>query len=120
MAIYTSSKTATQSLTATLFKSLYMQMSAALTITGLVAYFLSQSQAYIEMLIGSPAMVWIILLAQLGVVIWLSARLHAMSMTTATVLFILYSVLTGVSFGTLFLVYEFTTKPKRDKSLAKL
>ncbi len=106
MAIYTSSKTATQSLTATLFKSLYMQMSAALTITGLVAYFLSQSQAYIEMLIGSPAMVWIILLAQLGVVIWLSARLHAMSMTTATVLFILYSVLTGVSFGTLFLVFD--------------
>jgi FtsH-binding integral membrane protein len=83
-----------------------MQMSAALTITGLVAYFLSQSTAYINMLINSPAMLWIVLIAQLGVVIWLSARLHAMSMTSATVLFILYSVLTGVSFGTLFLVYD--------------
>ena len=83
-----------------------MQMSAALTITGLVAYFLSQSTAYINMLINSPAMLWIVLIAQIGVVIWLSARLHAMSMTTATVLFILYSVLTGVSFGTLFLVYD--------------
>jgi FtsH-binding integral membrane protein len=58
------------------------------------------------MLINSPAMLWIVLIAQLGVVIWLSARLHAMSMTSATVLFILYSVLTGVSFGTLFLVYD--------------
>jgi FtsH-binding integral membrane protein len=106
MAHFTSTKTVTESLTSTLFKSLYMQMSAALTITGLVAYFLSQSTAYINMLINSPAMLWIVLIAQLGVVIWLSARLHAMSMTSATVLFILYSVLTGVSFGTLFLVYD--------------
>lgn len=106
MAQFTSTKTVTESLTSTLFKSLYMQMSAALTITGLVAYFLSQSTAYINMLINSPAMLWIVLIAQLGVVIWLSARLHAMSMTSATVLFILYSVLTGVSFGTLFLVYD--------------
>ena len=37
MANYTSTQTTTQSLTATLFKSLYLQMSAALTITGLVS-----------------------------------------------------------------------------------
>lgn len=106
MAHYTSTKTVSQSLTATLFKSLYMQMSAALTITGLVAYFLSQSDAYLNMLINSPSMLWIILFAQLGVVIWLSSRLQSMSMTSATILFILYSVLTGVSFGSLFMVYE--------------
>ena len=105
MALYTSTKTVTESLTSTLFKSLYMQMSAALTITGLVAYFLSQSTAYINMLINSPSLLWVVLFAQLGVVVWLSARLHSMSMISATVLFILYSVLTGVSFGTLFLVY---------------
>ena len=106
MANYSSTQTATQSLTSMLFKSLYMQMSAALTITGLVAYFLSQSDAYINMLINNSAMLWIVLLAQIGVVVFLSARLHAMSMSTATILFILYSVLTGVSFGTLFLVYD--------------
>ena len=106
MANYSSTQTATQSLTSMLFKSLYMQMSAALTITGLVAYFLSQSDAYINMLINNSAMLWIVLLAQIGVVLFLTARLHTMSMSTATILFILYSVLTGVSFGTLFLVYD--------------
>ncbi|MBR2428709.1 MAG: Bax inhibitor-1/YccA family protein [Alistipes sp.] len=106
MAQYTSTKTVAQSLTATLFKSLYMQMSAALAITGLVAYFLSQSDAYLNMLINSSYMLWIILFAQLGVVIWLSSSLHKLSMTSATLLFILYSVLTGVSFGSIFLVYE--------------
>ena len=58
------------------------------------------------MLINNSAMLWIVLIAQVGVVIFLSARLHSMSMSTATILFILYSVLTGVSFGSLFLVYE--------------
>jgi FtsH-binding integral membrane protein len=106
MAQFTSTKTVAESLTATLFKSLYMQMSAALTITGLVAYFLSQSQAYLNMLINTPYMMWIVLIAQIGVVIWLSARLHKMSITSATMLFIAYSVLTGVTFGTLFLAYD--------------
>lgn len=82
-----------------------MQMSAALTITGLVAYFLSQSSAYINMLINTPSLLWIVLIAQIGVVVLLSARLHSFSMSTATILFILYSVLTGVSFGTIFLAY---------------
>lgn len=105
MANFSTTQSATQSLTSTLFKSLYMQMSAALTITGLVAYFLSQSSAYINMLINTPSLLWIVLIAQIGVVILLSARLHSFSMSTATILFILYSVLTGVSFGTIFLAY---------------
>jgi FtsH-binding integral membrane protein len=106
MANYTSTQAASQSLTSTLFKSLYMQMSAALTITGLVAYFLSQSQAYIDMLVNHSGMMWIILIAQIGIVILLSSRLHKMSMTTATILFILYSAITGVTFGSIFLAYS--------------
>lgn len=105
MANFSTTQSATQSLTSTLFKSLYMQMSVALTITGLVAYFLSQSSAYINMLINTPSLLWIVLIAQIGVVVLLSARLHSFSMSTATILFILYSVLTGVSFGTIFLAY---------------
>lgn len=106
MSNYTSTQTASQSLTSTLFKSLYLQMSAALTITGLVAYFLSQSQAYIDMLVNNSGMIWVILIAQIGIVVLLSARLHKMSMTTATLLFILYSAITGVTFGSIFLAYS--------------
>ena len=42
MANYATTGTNAQSMVSTLFKSLYMQMAAALTITGLTAYFLSQ------------------------------------------------------------------------------
>jgi FtsH-binding integral membrane protein len=92
-----------------LFKSLYMQMAAALTVTGLTAYFLSQSAAFWNMLIANPSILWIFIIAQLGVVIWLSARVMRMSMGIATTLFIAYSALTGATLSTIFLVYDIGT-----------
>lgn len=109
MTNYTTAQSQTQSMVSSLFKSLYMQMAAALTVTGLTAYFLSQSEAFINYLFTNPSLVWICLFAELGVVIWLSARVMHMSMGSATLLFILYSVLTGVTFSTLFLVYDLGT-----------
>jgi FtsH-binding integral membrane protein len=90
---------------ATLLKSVYLQMAAALSVTGIVAYFLSQSPLFWQTLATTPSIIWISLIAQIGLVIWLSAGLHRMSMTTATLLFILYSVLMGVSMSSIFMVY---------------
>ena len=95
-----------QSAVTALFKSTYMQMAAALTVTALTSYFLSQSAAFLATFLGNSALMWIAIIAELGVVIWLSARLHAMSMTMATILFIAYSVLNGVTLSVIFLVYE--------------
>ncbi len=95
-----------QSAVTALFKSTYMQMAAALTVTALTSYFLSQSAAFLATFLGNSALMWIAIIAELGVVIWLSARLHAMSMTMATILFIAYSVLNGVTLSIIFLVYE--------------
>lgn len=109
MANYVSSQTAQESAVATLFKSLYMQMAAALTVTGLTAYFLAQSANFWFFLAENPSMLWIALFAQLGLVIWMSAGLMRMSMTMATVLFILYSVLMGVTMSSIFMVYTMSS-----------
>lgn len=109
MANFVTSEARTQSMVSSLFKSLYMQMAAALTVTGLTAYFLSQSAAFWNMLIANPSILWIFIIAQLGVVIWLSARVMRMSMGIATTLFIAYSVLTGATLSTIFLVYDIGT-----------
>lgn len=95
-----------QSAVTALFKSTYMQMAAALTVTALTSYFLSQSAAFLAMFLTNSSLMWIAIIAELGVVIWLSARLHAMSMTMATILFIAYSVLNGVTLSVIFLVYK--------------
>ncbi|MBQ8492908.1 MAG: Bax inhibitor-1/YccA family protein [Alistipes sp.] len=109
MANYVSTQTAAESAVATLFKSLYMQMAAALTVTGLTAYFLSQSADFWFFLAENPSMLWIALFAQLGLVIWMSAGLMRMSISMATVLFILYSVLMGVTMSSIFMVYTMSS-----------
>lgn len=84
-------------------------MTAALTVTGIVAYFLAESPAFWQTLAENSAILWITIIAQLGLVIWLTARLHAMSMTKATILFILYSVLMGVTMSSIFMVYTMSS-----------
>jgi FtsH-binding integral membrane protein len=53
--------------------------------------------------------VWISIIAQFGLVVWLSARLHALSMGAVTLLFILYSVLMGVTMSSIFMVYTMSS-----------
>lgn len=103
---YSTTRVVEQSMVASLFKSTYMQMAAALTVTALTAFFLSESLSFQLMIINNPSIMWIAIFAELGVVMWLSARLFSMSMTSATLLFILYSVLNGVTLSVIFLVYE--------------
>lgn len=109
MANYVTSETRAQSMVSTLFKSLYMQMAAALAVTGITAYFTSQSEAFWNMLATTPSILWVLLFAQLGLVFWLSARVMHMSISSATILFIAYSVLTGVTLSSIFLVYNIGT-----------
>ena len=105
MANYTTAQTAQQSLVSTLFKSVYLQMAAALTVTGLTAYFVANSPQLLYSIYSNSASIWVLLIAQFGLVIWLSSRVMKMSMTSATILFILYSVVTGVTFSSIFLLY---------------
>jgi FtsH-binding integral membrane protein len=61
------------------------------------------------MLATNPSMLWIIFILQIGLVILLSARVFHMSMTAATLLFITYSVITGVTLSSIFLIYDLGT-----------
>ena len=86
MTNYTTTSAASSSHVATLFKSLYMQMAAALTITGLTAYFLSGSEAFWNMLATNPSMLWIIFILLRLVVIITSCIIDLMSTKTLFVM----------------------------------
>lgn len=107
----TTTRVIDQSTVATLFKSTYLQMAAALTVTALTAYFLPQLEIYWSIFTHADGTfnstpMWLAFAAEFGVVIWLSARLFSMSMTKATLLFILYSVLNGVTLSMISLIYD--------------
>ena len=90
-----------------LFRSVYLWMTLALVITGFVAMYVAKSYTLIETIMQNSIMFWGLLIAEVGLVMYLSARIHKISFTTATLLFIAYSVLDGVTMSVLFLIYTF-------------
>lgn len=83
-------------------QKVYTWMVGALTITGSIAYVISSKTGLIESIYPYFTL---LVIAQLGVVIFLSARINKMTSSTAFILFTLYSVLNGVTFSVIFEVY---------------
>ena len=90
---------------AKLMRSVYLWMVFALVLTGLTAAYVANSPAYISALVNNPMLFYGVIIAELAVVFILSGRIHKMSFLTASLMFIFYSLLTGVSLSTIFLAY---------------
>lgn len=88
-----------------LFGNVYVWMTMALAITGLVAMYMAKSLTLLQMILGSSFGMWGLLIAEIGLVWYLSARIRQISFTTATVLFIIYSILNGATLSVIFLAY---------------
>ncbi len=88
-----------------LMPKIYGWMSAALLVTGAVAYYVAHTPSMIEMFLKNSYMFLFLIIAQLGLVIALSAFIEKLNYATALVLFLLYSVLMGLTLSTIFLVY---------------
>ncbi|MCM1035415.1 MAG: Bax inhibitor-1/YccA family protein [Paludibacter sp.] len=86
-------------------KNVYWWMTAALCITGLTAWIVSHSAMLLTSLFSNPTPLFVLLIAQLVLVVVLSARIDKMSFTTATVMFIVYSILNGLTLGPLLMLY---------------
>jgi uncharacterized protein len=83
----------------------YGWMFLGLVITGVTALFVSSSETLIETLILNRILFWILILAQLGIVFFLSARVNNLSPGAAAGLFMLYSAMVGVTSSVIFLIY---------------
>lgn len=96
-----------KSIQASFLNKVYLWMGLALTVTGIVAMRVAESGAFMSMFngTGSKAPFFILIAIELGLVVWLSARIDKMSSGFATALFILYSALNGVTLSVLFYVY---------------
>ena len=88
-----------------LFRKVYFWMSIALVITGLTSWVVSGNQAFMNFIMNSRWGIWILLLIQFGVVWYLSAKIMQLTVQAASITFILYSVLCGVTFSYIFLLF---------------
>ena len=83
----------------------YGWMFLGLLVTAGTAVAVASSPALIETIFGNRILFWILILAQLGVVLYLSVRVDKMAPATAAGLFLLYSAMVGVTSSVIFLVY---------------
>jgi len=83
----------------------YKWMTIGLALTGFIAYSLAENEQTVIQIATNPILFWGMIIAQLGAVIYLSARIQKMSPTTATAIYLAYAALTGVTFSTIFLMY---------------
>ena len=82
----------------------YNYMCVALALTGAVAFYVSTSPTLLQAIYGTPLM-WVVFLAPLGMVFFLSARIHKMSAGTAQTMFWIFAALMGLSLASIFIVY---------------
>jgi FtsH-binding integral membrane protein len=89
----------------TFLRAVYGWMCVGLGITASVAFLVAGSPAITLAIARNRVLFWGLLLAQLGIVFFLSARVHKLSPAAAGSLFVAYSGLTGVTFAFVLLAY---------------
>lgn len=89
-----------------LMRKVYLWMTLALMITGITAAGVANSPNILALIYSSQVVMWGIIIAEFGLVISISARLEKLSLSTATTLFALYSILNGVMLSSIFLLYS--------------
>ena len=103
-------KTFTRSVAqASLFRSVYVWMTLALVITGFTALYVAKSYTLLNLMLQNQMAFWGVLIAEVGLVFYMSARINRISFTTATILFIVYSILNGVTMSMLFLIHTMSS-----------
>ncbi len=95
---------ATRTLPALMTK-VYVWMTLALAITGLTAFCVAENEALVFSLLNSRLAFWVLIIAEFGIVAFLSTRIMRMSFATAGILFGAYSIINGVVLSSLLLVY---------------
>jgi len=86
--------------------SLGRYTAIGLVVTFAASWFAIQSGLLYSLLAANPALLYVFIIAELLVVIWLSARIQKLSVGAATALFFFYAILNGLTLSVIFLVYE--------------
>jgi FtsH-binding integral membrane protein len=83
-------------------------MGTALLLSGIVAYAVAHTPALMQVIFGTPRM-WVVMLAPLGMVFFLSARIEKMNFATAQTTFWIFAALMGASLASIFVIYTQTS-----------
>ena len=92
-----------------LMRKVYVWMTLALVITGLTAYGIANSPGLFYAIVSNQFLFWGLVIGEFALVLGINSAIHRLSITTATLLFILYSVVNGATLSVIFMVYALTS-----------
>lgn len=83
----------------------YAWMMAGLLVTAACAFLTLTNESVLRMVLGNRIVFYGLLLAELGLVVWLSGFIGRLSATAAGIVFLAYSALNGLTLSTVFLAF---------------
>lgn len=92
-----------------LMRKVYVWMTLALVITGVTAYGVATSPGLMMAIATNKLLFWGLIIAEFGLVLAISAAINKLSLTTATMLFVLYSVINGATLSFIFAIYTMSS-----------
>ena len=95
-----------------LMRKVFVWMTLALAITGLTAYGVATSPTILSLIFSSKVTFFGLIIAEFALVFAISGAINRMSLSTATMLFILYSVINGATLSSIFLTFSVATISK--------
>lgn len=88
-----------------IYSKIYLWLFIGLLVTFLTGAYTSTNEDALSV-IFTKGYYWIFVLIELGLAIFLSARIHKMQPTTAKISYLLYTFFSGLTFASLFVVYK--------------
>ena len=95
-----------------LMRKVFVWMTLALAITGLTAYGVATSPAILSLIFSSNVTFFGLIIAEFALVFAISGAINRLSLSTATMLFILYSVINGATLSSIFFAFSVATISK--------
>lgn len=92
-----------------LMRKVYVWMTLALVISGLTAYGVASSPGVLMAIVTNRILFWGLVIAELALVFGISGAINKLSLTTATLMFILYSVINGALLSFIFVAYTMSS-----------
>ena len=92
-----------------LMRKVYLWMTLALVITGFTAYYVAHNETLLTALVSNQILFWGLVIGEFALVIGLSAAINKLSLTMATLMFVIYSVINGATLSFIFLIYTYSS-----------
>lgn len=92
--------------TKSFFAKVFMRMGVALAISGGVAWYVAGMPQIVDILFSNRLYFYGIMIIEFGLVRYLTANIKNLSLTTASLMFIIYSAINGAFLSVIFLVFE--------------